>query len=164
MIPVEKVAETDPNDEYSIAAFARAAAAYLLRHKWCVRIKQGYLSNAWPGILGVFCFEIEPASADVDESMWVIVGDLPSAHICNDNATGAAALKGYVCEMNRWVRAAYEGRPVDKLIPVNVPPTHEYAAMLESRLQFIRDEILPYYDDDREDDECVDDAAGDGMS
>jgi len=39
--------------------------------------------------------------------------------------------------MRGWVDAAKNGEPVDDLIPVNVPPTPEWAEELDSRLNFI---------------------------
>jgi hypothetical protein len=50
--------------------------------------------------------------------------------------------------MSEWVDAVKNGRPVDELIPVNVPPTMEYADMLENRLNYLDTEILIDYKDD----------------
>ena len=46
------------------------------------------------------------------------------------------------------IDAAKTGRTVEGLIPVNVPPTPEYAKQLESRLTFLDKKILIYYTDD----------------
>lgn len=70
--------------------------------------------------------------------MWVIVGDLPPAYIVCDNAhTWQEALDAYAVEMMEWVKAVKEGRSIEDVIPVNVPPTVEYADMLESRCNLI---------------------------
>lgn len=47
--------------------------------------------------------------------------------------------------MQKWVAAVRSGQMVEQLIPVNAPPTRQYADMLDSRLAFIRDELLPIY-------------------
>jgi hypothetical protein len=44
--------------------------------------------------------------------------------------------------MTRWVEAVRAGTSLEDVIPVRAEPTLEHAAMLASRLQFIRDEIL----------------------
>lgn len=147
MIPLEDVARSATTEQGSLAAMAAEAKEFLLSHQWCRSIRRGYLDKGWEGILGVFWFEIEPSQEQVDTSMWVIVGDVPPAYICNDNPNGRSALEAYTEEMQRWIEAAMTGRPVDDLIPVNVPPQKESAEMLASRLDFIRKELLPHYDD-----------------
>jgi hypothetical protein len=140
--PIESIEpnpEAEPRSFYSLAQQARS---YLLSHKWCKSIKRGYLDIGWEGILGVFYFELEPAHEGVDDTLWVIVGDIPSAYICNEMPDGPNALAGYCREMQRWVDAAMAGESVEELIPVNVPPTPEWAAQLGGRLEFIRRELL----------------------
>jgi hypothetical protein len=86
---------------------------------------------------------LRPAAAGVDEWLWVVVGDLPPAYLVADgNPTWQEALAGYIDEMRRWVDAAMAGAPVDDLIPVNTPPTAEYAEMLGSRLRTLEETLL----------------------
>ena len=61
-----------------------------------------------------------------------------------------AALEGYVGAMQDWVDHVKKSEPIDELIPVlrrislvEVPPSLEYAEMLEGRLEFIKERILP---------------------
>lgn len=145
MQPIESVRNSAPDDPHSVGAFAREAEDFLRRQRWCQGIARGYLDRAWDGILGVFFFEIVPAQPGVDRTMWVITGDVPPAYICNANATGAEALRAYLAEMQLWVDAVQRGTSVERLIPVNAPPTAEYADMLASRLDFIRRRLLPEY-------------------
>jgi len=71
--------------------------------------------------------------------VWVVVGDLPPAYLAHEvDDSWQDALRGYVEEMSVWVEAARSGSSLDDVIPVNVPPTPEYADMLASRLDFIR--------------------------
>lgn len=141
MKPIEQLTSR-PLRPRSLAAFAREAETFLSEKRWCKRIRRGYYDRGWDGILAVFYFEIEPNGEGVDESVWVITGDLPAAYICNDNQSGIEALQAYVEEMQKWVDAVRRGESVEDLIPVNVPATKEYADMLESRLGFIRQELL----------------------
>jgi hypothetical protein len=74
----------------------------------------------------------------------VIVGDLPPAYIVvEDNPTAADALDAYCSEMESWVEAVRNGESVNELIPVNVPPSREYAEQLSGRLGYLRSKILP---------------------
>ncbi len=52
------------------------------------------------------------------------------------------ALDAYLGEMLDWVEAVDEGRSVEDLLPVNVPPTKEWADNLRRRLDFIGNKIL----------------------
>jgi hypothetical protein len=47
--------------------------------------------------------------------------------------------------MHEWVEAVRTGRPVENVIPVNVPPTVEWATELKTRLEFLQDKILSRY-------------------
>ena len=125
------------------------AAAYLNRFDWHRGLKEAYLGIGIAKILGVFLLEIVPASEEVDDKVWVVVGDLPPAYITTEEAPNpATALDAYIGAMEEWVEAAREGRSVEGLIPVNVPPTAENADSLESRLHFLDKEILSQYEED----------------
>lgn len=147
MKPIDDLYNSGFEDDYSGGSLARDAKEFLTEQRWCREIVRGYVDRFWEGILGVFFFEIIPQSPDVDGTVWIVTGDLPPAYLCNDNQTGADALNAYLCEMRRWVDAVRFGRSTDDLIPVDAPATPEYAAMLASRLDFIHEKILPYYDD-----------------
>jgi len=104
---------------------------------------QGSLAWAAAGVLGVFQFTIEPVRPDVDDRLWVIVGDLPPAYLVLDNAPSwKEALEGYTEEMQRWVDAVRAGHNLDGIIPVNVAPIPEHADSLDLRLRFIREKII----------------------
>jgi len=97
-------------------------------------------------------FTFRPPRA-VDDTLWVVVGDLPSAYLALDDApTWREALQGYVYEMGQWVSAVKQGDSLDDVIPVAVEPTIEHAEMLASRLAFIEEKILGVPDEDLESD------------
>jgi hypothetical protein len=97
-------------------------------------------------VVAVFLFRIVPKQEGVDEWLWVVVGDLPSAYlVTDDNPTPASALEAYVAEMSAWVDAVENGRPVADLIPVNVPPTRENSQQLRNRLTFLSANVIPRY-------------------
>jgi hypothetical protein len=94
-------------------------------------------------VLGVFRVELRPAGAGADPTVWAVVGDVPPAYLAYEPGdTWQHGLRAYVDEMQAWVDAVRAGAGVDDLIPVNVPPSAEYADMLASRLAFIRDRLL----------------------
>lgn len=120
-----------------------AALNYIRSFAWSGEVLAMYDGFQEPGILGVFLVHLRPAQPQVDEWLWIVVGDLPPAYlVADDNPTVAQAVTGYADEMQRWADAARAGAPVDDLIPVNVSPTKEFADMLSSRLTILRGTIL----------------------
>jgi hypothetical protein len=82
----------------------------------------------------------------VDEWLWVVVGDLPSAYLVIDvSKTPSQALESYIDEISKWVKLAKLGRSSKKVIPVNVPATPESAVALEGRLKFLREVMVPQF-------------------
>ena len=95
------------------------------------------------GVLGVFLVRIVPDRPGIDDTLWVVVGDLPPAYLVyTGNPTWHDALESYVLEMERWVAAVRSGASLDDVIPVRTEPTEEHAEMLAGRLRFVRNEIL----------------------
>ena len=110
---------------------------------WCGGIEKAYVGIVQSDIVCVFLFKIRPAKPEVDEWLWVVVGDLPSAYlVCDNSPHPALALEGYVEEMSRWVDAVEKGQPVDDLIPTRVDPTPKYAQMLKIRLEIIEEYLM----------------------
>ena len=150
MIPIQELSD-DPDDEKCLYRFAQTAKSFLLSQNWCDEIKAAYLAYGVDGVLGAFFFEIIPAKSNIDNQLWVIAGDVPPAYLVFDeNPNPSDALDGYVYEMRRWVEAVKSGQRIDNLIPVcyqdstnQVPPSLEFSEMLEGRLQFIEDEMIP---------------------
>ena len=136
-----------------VKQLASEAENFLLSHHWCNTIVSGYLSWAIAGVIGVFLFDIIASKPEVDETLWVVTGDLPPAYLVTDDADSwQAALDSYVYEMRRWVTAVQKGDSLDELIPVNAAPTAEHADMLESRLKFIEDNMINVSDNSLESD------------
>lgn len=132
-----------------MAEYLREAREYLLYYNWCKSIQDEYVGMFVNGILGIFLFRIIPARAGVDEWIWVIVGDLPSAYLtCDQCPNPATALDGYIGAMSEWVDAAAHGKSVAELIPVDVPATPENAELLHKRLKFLDEHVLSDYRDD----------------
>ena len=139
----------DQRETAELKTLLDEARTYLKSFSWVRNIKAEYFGLGVDKIVGVFLFEITPSRKDVDDKVWVIVGDLPPAYITAEDAPNpAAALDAYIGAMEEWVAAAKGGASVEGLIPVNVAPTPENAKRLEKRLEFLDKEILSNYADD----------------
>jgi hypothetical protein len=131
------------DDREVVSDLIEEARRFLRYYNWCGEIVEEYVGLLYPGIVGVFLFRIVPTRKNVDEWIWVIVGDLPPAYLtCDQCPNPATALDGYIGAMTDWVVAAEEGRSIDDLIPVNVPANKENAKKLKSRLVFLDENIL----------------------
>lgn len=125
------------------------AKDFLEFYDWCGDILETYIGMLYLGVVGVFLFKIASTRKDVDEWIWVIVGDLPPAYLTVDECPNpATALDGYVGAMLEWVEVARNGNSVADLIPVNVPATKENADILKTRLNFLDENILSEYKED----------------
>lgn len=136
-------------DVDEIESMYSEAKDFLEFYDWCSEIRSAYVGFLYPGIVGVFLFQILPTRQDVDEWVWVVVGDLPPAYLTTEDCPNpATALDGYIGAMMEWVHAAQNGESVADLIPVNVPATKENGDILKTRLDFLDQRILMEYQDD----------------
>jgi hypothetical protein len=125
------------------------AVDYLQQHSWCKAVQEEYAGLIYPGIIGVFLFRIEASREDVDEWIWVLVGDVPPLYLtCDICPNPATVLDAYVGAMSEWVDAVEQGKPVTDMAPVNAAATAENAKRLKTRLSFLRDRILIDFQDD----------------
>lgn len=132
-----------------IDSYLRDAKNYLSYYDWCKEIREEYVGLFVPGIVGVFLFRISPGRPEVDEWLWVIVGDLPPTYLtCDKCPNPATALDGYIGAMSEWVDAASSGMSVAELIPVDVPATPENADLLRKRLDYLDQRVLVDYQED----------------
>jgi hypothetical protein len=152
--PAADYAGEDETDRALIEEMLETARGFLEGFRWCRRVRETFVGQAIGRVVGVFLFRIDPAREDVDEWLWVIVGDLPPAYLVTDEAsTPVAALKTYIELVEEWVEAVEQGTPVDDLIPVAtaggrelVDVTPETARMLKSRLDFLKESIVPEFE------------------
>jgi hypothetical protein len=137
-VPIDEMQGEDALELSLLMDLHDRARSYLLGQKWCFGIGETYFGDGIGRIVGIFLMEMKPLPTKIDPWLWVIVGGLPSAYLVIDTApTPVEALRTYISLMREWVELAYQGRGARDVIPVNVPPTPEYAAMLESRLDVL---------------------------
>jgi len=144
LVPIKRMQGETSDETNLLQGHYQEAEAFIRSFAWCRSIIDCYYRIGIGGIFAIFLFRIVPTSINVDEYLWVIVGDLPPAYLVTDlSPTPAGALRIYIGEMQRWVDAVQKGKPITDVIPVNVPPTAEYAEQLERRLEFLRLSVLP---------------------
>jgi len=144
MMSVDSIEGDSVVDTSLLKEMATEAHTFILKQEWCERVDRQYLAYGVGGVVAVFLFQISARSEDADTCLWVIVGDLPPAYIVvDDNPTAVDALDAYCSEMKAWVEAVQSGENVEDLIPVNVPPSLDYAEQLSGRLEFLRSKLLP---------------------
>ena len=123
------------------------ARSFLLRHSWCLSVRSLTIHRYIEGIFGLFLAEIDPAPhSSADQSVWVIVGDLPPAYIDVPSApTPAEAIEAYLAAMEEWVAAVQQGMTTEDVIPVYyrfsqvpVPPVLSFAELLKRRLRLLK--------------------------
>jgi hypothetical protein len=78
--------------------------------------------------------------------LWVVTGDLPPAYFVTDSAINPKEALEVYCElMEDWVKAVENDTSLDDVYPIAVPATQEYADLLNKRIKFIKEEIIPQY-------------------
>ncbi|MCD4780288.1 MAG: hypothetical protein K8S27_07055 [Candidatus Omnitrophica bacterium] len=149
IMPIDQMEGEDARDTALLREMYAEAEGFILAHPWCEGLEQAFFGIGVGGVVAVFLFKIIHGRGDVDDFLWVIVGDLPPAYIVCDFAPNpACALDGYIEEMTLWIDAVKKGESIEELIPVNVPPEEPYAKMLEDRLNTLDKEILSHYEED----------------
>ena len=140
----------DADEKSRVQRMLIRARKYLTSFDWSGRIVAEYVGLAVGDVIAVFLFKIDSAVRDVDEWIWVVDGDVPSAYLgaTSDLRTPAQALDGYIGAAEEWINAVRAGRPVATLIPLRLPPDSANADALQERLRFFDREILPPYQHD----------------
>lgn len=145
--PIDGIFCEDEEESQLLRNMAQEAQNYLQSFTWCKEILEAYFGGGYGGIVAVFLFRISPSSPEVDEWLWVVVGDLPPAYLVIDaSKTPSQALKSYIREMSKWVEAAKRGSLSANVIPVNMPRTWENAEALEERLRILEKAIVPAFE------------------
>lgn len=144
IIPVEQMAGEDEEDSALLREMEDNAEKFLKFFPWCLEIQESFFGAGIGGIVAIFFFRIAPSRPDVDEWLWVVVGDMPPAYLVIDRCkTPSEAIEAYIEEMSEWVELARHGQESADVIPVNVPNTPEWAENLSSRLKTLKTILLP---------------------
>lgn len=146
VVPVAQMIGEDEEETARLCEMEARARAFLTRFSWCEAIDALYFGEGIGGVVAVFLARIKSTQPEIDEHLWIIVGDLPSAYLVTDDSQNPkSALESYVYEMRKWVELAKEGKSSPDVIPVNVPATREWADSLEGRLNLLEEKIIPMW-------------------
>lgn len=138
----------DDEDTALLRNMADEARGYISSHTWCPPIREFHLACGVGGVFALFLVDFATKIAgSPDQSLWLVTGDLPSAYFVTENAkTPREALECYCNIMEDWVAAVLDGGDLDEVYPVDVEENAENAKALESRLKFLRAEVIPSID------------------
>lgn len=146
LFDIDALDDGDEEEAQELKKLHEEARRYIGSFRWSGKIERVLFGLGIGGVVGVFLFELAPAEPDVDPILWVVVGDLPPAHLVTDGLPEPdLALEAYIRQMRRWVDTVKAGDDLSNAIPVNAPPTLENAVDLEKRLDLLETEILPWY-------------------
>jgi hypothetical protein len=151
VIPIFAMKGEDDEDDAELHEMFDRAESYIQSFSWCTAVTASFFGVGVGKIMAIFLFRIIPSRPDVDSCIWIIDGDIPSAYLAlEDCNTSLEAFDTYIAGMERWVSVAREsgsvaGRP--DLPPVNVPATPEWAEELASRLDVLKREFRPLFEE-----------------
>ena len=139
----EIIGESD-DDTVALRHMSEEAISYITAHPWCPPIKAQYLAYGVGGVIGLFYFEFAFKINGIDDELWVVVGDLPSAYmVVDDRDDFLVALEKYCELMSDWAEAVCnDASALESVFPVEAKPSVENADALLERIAFIRNEIL----------------------
>lgn len=145
--PLSQMIGEDTEETELFKRAADEALAYLRSFKWCKSILETYFCFGVGSVVEVFLFRIDRLTSDgktIDEWLWVVVGDVPSAYLVTDDAvTPGDALQAYCDVMREWVAAVLSKEDLGDVYPVPVDPTEENASHLSTRIDFLVNEVIP---------------------
>lgn len=137
----------DPQDRELLRADLEHARAYVDAMPWRTDVVERRFACGMPGAVSLFLFAFDPPVADTDSLLWIISGDIPTAHISVDHATQDPfeTFECYCELMTDWCAAAASGEhdALARVFPIDLTPSPRNADILRQRIDAIRTRILP---------------------
>lgn len=145
VVPIDQMRGEDQEESRLLQEMAQEAASHARGLGGDVR--QLFFGGGVGGVAAVFLAELDK-STPVGGWTWIVVGDLPPAHLpVGPNKTPADALSAYIAVMEKWVAAVRQGENAQSITTVIAPPDAEHADMLDSRLRMLKEDIYPFIRD-----------------
>ncbi len=133
----------DREDTRLLREMSTDAQRYMESQKWCKKVNNVLFGDGVGKIIASFLIEIEPTRKGIDKELWVIVGDIPNAYLVTEQTkNGLDAIKVYIDLMQDWINCVNIRGDTNKCFPINVSPTKKWAKELQSRIDFIKNEIV----------------------
>ncbi len=142
----------DPNQDAAVdgplLAEMEEAAQAILEWRDLPPRKALLLAYALPGVIALYLAQFETAipvgESQGDMERWVVVGDLPPMEFeTDDYETRERALRLYCAIAQDWADNVLAGEDLTDCYPIAAEPTDDNARMLLSRIDFIREELVP---------------------
>jgi hypothetical protein len=139
----------DDLDDKLLHEMAEEAIRYVQSFSWCIELREKYVGDGYGGIVALFLFRVTIRGSEEPEWKWAIVGDMPSCYLKVEAFTSPqAALCRYIEGIEDWIATPENERASRKgLPPIEVPPGEEFIEMLKTRLDTLREHILPHIHD-----------------
>ena len=135
---------TEMDEIHCVLNLQKEAENYLKSFDWCLKIKKSWYDSEFSSfdVIGVFLFEIEPINENVDDFIWVIVGDLTTVYLDKSVTSGMEAIEIYCDLMEDWGDNVKKGQSLESCFPVLSEPTCENADLLKTRIELIKEIFL----------------------
>ncbi|HTT83614.1 MAG TPA: hypothetical protein VMF67_09030 [Rhizomicrobium sp.] len=144
LTPVSNMKGEDEEDTRLLEEMAIGARNYITSFHWCPPIREMYFAFGVGFVIALFLFEFTEKIDGTDDWLWVVIGDLPPVYmVVLPDASPQQALETYCLLMEDWIEAVRNNGNFKEVYPVSAPRTVENADLLESRLGFLRREIIP---------------------
>jgi hypothetical protein len=110
VVPISQMIGEDEEETKLLHELSARAETFISSFAWCLSISEFYFGEGIGGIFGVFFARIQPSCADIDDFLWVIVGDFPPAYLVTDRCkTPSQAIRAYLVEIRKWIELARQG-------------------------------------------------------
>ena len=145
VISVDSIIGDDETDTHLLRKMADEAERYIRSFAWCLRLKEGFLADGIGGVVAIFLFRADIAKIGNDRWIWVFIGDIPRAYLEMDQNYRSPhnALERYIDGIEEWIAGVRSGISVNGLIPINSPTDPDSLNALVSRVNTLRQHILP---------------------
>ncbi|GHT27835.1 hypothetical protein FACS18942_07650 [Planctomycetales bacterium] len=148
LVPTFIMVGEDDEDTQMLHEMLERATCYVQSFQWSLPIKNTFFAGGIGNVIAVFLFEFEKKINDTDDALWIIEGDLPSAYLTVDEIHSATEAIKYYCDlMDEWINAVTNQLPLINVFPVQTQPTIDNAKLLFSRIRYIREQIVPWFEE-----------------
>jgi hypothetical protein len=119
LVPLQDLKGDDDEETSLLRELEVMAKGYVKSYSWCVTILDGFFGGGIGRILGIFLFCIVPSRAEIDEWLWIIVGDVPSAYLPLEQASSPREVFQLYCQglidWSEWARSGCLGQEAPKM-------------------------------------------------
>lgn len=123
---------------------ASEARKYIGAFPWAPPLAGLFFASGVGGIVAVFLAEFSEVIDGTDKSLWLVVGDLPSAYlVVEPDDTPKEVIERYIHMMELWAHTVGSGNSPTECFPIDAAPTHDNASDLLKRTALLRAEIIP---------------------